>query len=381
MIEKALVGDRRYWSGMALLLAFVIVGGVAYLRQLENGLGVTGLSRSASWGLYIGQFAFFDGIAASAMVVVLLFYLHNDQRFGNVALLGELLAVAGVVMSMLFVVVDLGQPTRVLNVLLYPSPHSLMFWDIMSLSGYLALNGLLAFGALRARGSGLAPKPWLKPVAYLCIPWAIAIQTVSAFLFSGLAARPLWMTAVLVPRFLASALAAGMALLILLIFALGRLLRRHESKAVVDILTRIVIYAAALDLLLVAAEMFTGFYSGVVSDHQSLVRQFLAAGEAGAPAAWMWGAAALMIGALALLSVPGWRRSPGVLAVACAGVFLSAWMDKGVAFIVGGFEVATPVPAYRPSMTEWAVAAGIWALGALMATVFCKIAATVRAPV
>ena len=44
----------------------------------------------------------------------------------------------------------------------------------------------------------------------------------TAFLYSGLAARPFWMTAILAPRFLASAFAAGPALLILLILVLRR---------------------------------------------------------------------------------------------------------------------------------------------------------------
>jgi molybdopterin-containing oxidoreductase family membrane subunit len=366
MIGKALAGDRRYWSWIALLLAVIAAGAAMYIRQLNDGLAITGLSRDVSWGLYIGQFTFFDGIAASAVMVVIPYYLHDAKQFGKAAVLAECLAIAAVIASMLFVLVDLGQPARVLNVLLYPSPHSLMFWDIMSLSGYLLLNAALAFGTVRVGNKGLAPPQWLTIAAYLCIPWAIAIQTVSAFLYGGLAARPLWMTAVLVPRFLASAFAAGTALLILLVFALRQTARFDVGDAVIGKLTTIVTYAASIGALLVAAELFTGFYGGVPADREPLSHQYATA--------WMWMSAALMVAALITLYVPRWRRSPAALVGALAGVVLSVWMDKGLAFIVGGFQPSSlgTVTAYRPTVAEWTVAAGIWALSALMLTVFYK---------
>ena len=216
MIEKAVVGSRRYWTWIFFLLAVIGVGFLCYLRQLSYGLGITGMSRNVTWGLYIGQFTFLVGVAASAVMVVLPYYLHNHKEFARMTILGEFLAISSVCMCMLFIFVDMGQPWRILNVMLHPTPSSMMFWDMVSLGGYLVLNALIALVTLDAERNGVAPAAWIKPVILLSIPWAISIHTVTAFLYSGLPGRTFWLTAILAPRFLASAFASGPALLILL---------------------------------------------------------------------------------------------------------------------------------------------------------------------
>ncbi len=77
MIDKALIGGRKYYGLTAVLLGVIGVGVLCYLWQFFYGLGITGLSRDVSWGLYIAQFTFLVGVAASAVMVVLPYYLHN----------------------------------------------------------------------------------------------------------------------------------------------------------------------------------------------------------------------------------------------------------------------------------------------------------------
>ena len=217
MLEKASQGSRRYWIWIGFLLAVIATGLIAYIFfQMRDGLSVTGLSRDVSWGFYIAQFTFLVGVAASAVMVVLPYYLHDYKAFGKVAILGEFLAIPAVGMCMLFIVVDMGQPQRVINVFLHPTPNSLMFWDTMVVFGYLILNVIISQVTFGAERKGIAPPKWIKPVIILSIPWAVSIHTVTAFLYSGLEARSFWMTAILAPRFLASAFASGPSLLILL---------------------------------------------------------------------------------------------------------------------------------------------------------------------
>ncbi len=232
MLEKALTGSRRYWIWVAFLLALIGIGFVFYLRQLDYGLGITGMSRDVTWGLYIAQFTFLVGVAASAVMVVLPYYLHDYKAFGKITILGEFLAVAAVTMCMLFIFVDLGQPSRVLNVMLYPSPNSVMFWDMVVLNGYLVLNVVIGWTVLDAEQEGHAAAGWVKPLIYLSIPWAVSIHTVTAFLYAGLPGGRFWLTAILAPRFLASAFASGPALLILFCLdpeAIHQVRRRREG--------------------------------------------------------------------------------------------------------------------------------------------------------
>src|SRR5512147_141505 len=148
MLEKALSGDRKYWTWVGFLILLIGLGVFSYLRQLDYGLGITGMSRNVSWALYIAQFTFLVGVAASAVMLVVPYYLHNYKAFGKITILGEFLAVASVFMCLTFVIVDLGQPARAFNVLLYPTPSSILFWDMIVLNGYLLLNMVIGWTIL-----------------------------------------------------------------------------------------------------------------------------------------------------------------------------------------------------------------------------------------
>jgi Ni/Fe-hydrogenase subunit HybB-like protein len=380
LFEKALVGGRRYWLWILFLVGVIAAGLFCYLRQLNYGLGITGLSRDVTWGLYIAQFTFLVGVAASAVMVVLPYYLHDCKAFARITILGEFLAVAAVMMCMLFIFVDMGQPSRVLNVLLYPTPHSIMFWDMVSLAGYLVLNALIAFITLRAEREEMPPPAWIKPVILLSIPWAVSIHTVTAFLYSGLPGRPLWLTAILAPRFLASAFASGPALLILLCMILGKITRAPVGREPLQKLAVIVTYAMSISVFFVLMELFTAFYSGIPEHSEPLRYMFTGLDGHTRLAPWMWTSSVLGAASLVLLLVPRWRHNQKLLAVACAMVFSSLWIDKGIGLIVAAF-VPSPlgvVTEYAPSLPESLISLGVWAVGLLILTVLYKIVLSVR---
>jgi molybdopterin-containing oxidoreductase family membrane subunit len=378
MLEKALIGNRRYWTWLLCLLCVIAVGFFYYMRQLDQGLAITGLSRDVSWGLYIAQFTFFVGVAASAVMVVLPYYLHNYKQFGHIAILGEFLAIAAVIMSILFIFVDLGQPARVLNIILYPSPRSLMFWDMISLSGYLLINATIALVTLNAERDSVPAPKWIRPVILLSIPWAVSIHTVTAFLYSGLSGRPYWLTAILAPRFLASAFAAGPALLILLCLALRRLTGFNAGEEAIRKLAVIMTYAFLINAFFVLVEAFTVFYSRIPGDIEPFEYLYFGLGGSRHLVPWMWLSALFAIAAIVLLLAPSWRRP--LLSLACFLVFTSLWLEKGLALIVGGFIPSSlnSIAPYAPTFPEWSIVAGIWAVGALLITVFYKITLSVR---
>jgi len=380
MFEKAVVGSRRYWLWILGLFLVIGVGFLCYLRQFTYGLGITGLSRDVSWGLYIAQFTFLVGVAASAVMVVLPYYLHNFKVFGKITILGEFLAISAVTMCMLFIFVDMGQPTRVMNVILHPTPHSMMFWDMVSLSGYLLLNGVIALVTLSAERNGVAPPKWIKPVILLSIPWAVSIHTVTAFLYNGLPGRSFWLTAILAPRFLASAFAAGPALLILLCLVIRKLTWFDAGREAIQKVALIVTYAMIVNVFFVLMEFFTVFYAGIPEHVRHFEYLYFGLHGHNSLAPWMWASTILAVVALALLIVPRFRHNEKILALACIVVFLSLWIDKGLGLIVGGF-VPSPletITEYSPTVPEIGITVAVWAIGCLMLTVFYKIALSVR---
>jgi len=380
MLQKAFTGGRNYWILLAVWSLLMFVGLLAYSQQLTEGLQITGMTRDVTWGLYISQFTFLVGVAASAVMVVLPYYLHNYKAFGKLVILGEFLAVSAVLMCMLFIFVDMGQPTRVVNVMLHPSPNSLMFWDMMALMGYLILNAVIGFVTFDAERKGAPSPKWIKPLIYLSIPWAVSIHTVTAFLYAGLEARPFWMTAILGPRFLASAFASGPSLLILLALILRKFTSFDPGKEAIQKLATIVVYAMVINVFFFGVELFTGLYSDMPHHVHHFQYMFLGLDGYGALRPWMWVGQVLTLGAVTLLLIPKIRRQEKYLVVLCVAVVTAIWIEKGLAMVVTGF-IPSPlgkITEYSPTAPEIAITFGVYALGFFVLTVLYRIVLSVR---
>ena len=380
MIEKALKGNRSYWIWIASLVSLIVAGLSAYSQQRWFGLTVTGMGRDASWGLYIAQFTFLVGVAASAVMVVLPYYLHHRKEFGKTVIIGEFMAVSATMMSMLFIMADLGRPDRLLNIMLYPSPHSMVFWDMLALSGYLFLNIISGWAILGAERKGVPAASWVKPLVYISIPWAFSIHTVTAFLYAGLPGRHLWLTAVLAPRFLASAFAAGTALLILVSLILKRTTGYDSGKEAREKLAVLATYGGIANFFLLGMELFTAFYSNVPAHKESLQYLYFGLDGHASLVPLMRFSLIIGLGALVILLVPALKKSTTWLIAACIALVLSIWIDKGVGLVIGGF-VPSPqmeIFEYMPTSVEVFVALGIWSLGLLILTILLKVAVAVK---
>lgn len=380
MLEKALSGSNRYWAWIFFLLAVIGVGVLAYMKQLNEGLGITGLSRDVSWGLYIGQFTFLVGVAASAVMLVIPYYLHDFKKFGKIVILGEFLAVSAVIMCVLFIMADMGQPMRVANILLHPTPGSIVFWDVVVLNGYLLLNLIIGWTTLGADRKGVKPPDWVKPLIYLSIPWAVSIHTVTAFLYAGIPGRHFWLTAVMAARFLASAFAGGPALLIILALLVRKFSKFDPGTEAIQAIGKIVTYAMFANVFLLGLEFFTAFYSNIPGHMHPF--HYLYAGIDGHNklVPLMWLSSILAVVALAILVFPHLRRNENILAFACIALFSSLWIDKGFGLIIGGFVPNTfeGITEYWPTMLETLITLGVWGIGFLLLTVLYKVAIAVR---
>lgn len=380
MLELAIKGSKKYYGWVAFLLGLVGIGFLVYLKQLDFGLGITGLSRDVSWGFYIANFTFLVGVAAGGVMVVLPYYLHDYKAYGKVTILGEFLAIASVVMCITFILVDLGQPMRVLNVLLYPSPNSVLFWDTVVLNGYLFLNLIIGWNVLEAERNGVRYQSWLKPLIYLSIPWAVSIHTVTAYLYCGLPGRGFWLTAILAPRFLSSAFASGPALLILLCLVIRRVTNFDPGWKQIQSLAVTVAYAICINVFFLLCEVFVVFYSQIPEHMDHLIYLFVGLHGHGAYVPWMWTSMVLMVLGIILLVNPVTRKNELTLIVGCIAVFFGCWIDKGMGMISGGF-VPNPlheVNEYIPTLLEGLITIGVYALGFLILTLLFKIAVSVK---
>ena len=377
MVEKVLKGSPKYYLWLIFLLAIIGYAFIVYVFQLIYGLQMTGLTRNTSWGFYIAQFTYLVGVAAAAVMLVLPATFHHYHPYHRVIVFAEFLAIGAVIMCMLFIVVDMGQPQRVLNIILHPTPNSVMFWDATVLCGYLLLNAVIGWTSLEHESRHVAVPRWVKVLVVISIFWAFSIHTVTAFLYAGLPGRHYWLSAIMAARFLASAFCAGPSILLLSLLLLKRLTGFDPGKAVVKSLSITIAYAMGLNMFFYVLELFTAFYSGIPGHAHPIV--FIFNGHEGLNVwlnGWMWFAVVLAFASIFLLAIPKFRNNMKILPWALVMLIIASWIDKGLGLLIGGFS-PTPYETYEvytPTFWEISIGLGIFAVGALVVTLLWKIA-------
>ncbi|TWU46915.1 sulfate reduction electron transfer complex DsrMKJOP subunit DsrP [Rubripirellula reticaptiva] len=375
-------GSFAFYAWMTMLTALFLVGANAWANQVAGGMISTHMTDHVSWGLYIANFTFMVGLAAGGVMMVIPAYLYHDRKMHDVVIIGELLAIAAIVMCLMFVVADLGRPDRFWHMVpgigKFNFPISMLTWDVIVLNGYLILNLHICGYLLYMRFLGRQPNPvWYVPFVMLSIIWAISIHTVTAFLYCGLGGRPFWNTALLAPRFLASAFVSGPAFIIVTMAMMRGLTQVKGLERPIATLTKIIRVTILINLLMVVSELFTEFYTG--GSHVSAAK-YLFFGLHGKTALvpWTWTAIGLNITAACLFLWPGLLgpKFRWLLVSACLMAFVGAWIEKGMGLIVPGFIPSTlhEVVEYVPSMLEWKVTIGIWAFGLMVFTIAIKTA-------
>lgn len=379
MIEKAFHGGKVYWIWMALLTAGICTGFLTYLYQLRQGLWVTGMSRNVSWGFYISQFTFLVGVASSVLIVVLPLYLHNFRAFRRIAALTQFMAVGALVMGLIFIFSDIGMPMRILNVPLHPTPWSMLFYDTAFLPGFLLLNLVIAWTTLGAEKRDVPPPGWVRLLIYLSIPWAVVMHTVTAFIYAGTPGRGFWMTAIMAPRFLVTAFAAGSALLIVLSLLLMAVAKFRVGEKAIQKLITIMLYSLVIDAFFLAVEYYTAFYAHIPSYTETFRYLFFGIGQNRAMVPWYWAMNGTIIASIAVLAFPGTRKSGSRLLAACILALTGLWIDKGFVLVPAAFipNVFGRVTEYPPSLVELLLSAGIYCLGAMIITVLYKVTISV----
>jgi molybdopterin-containing oxidoreductase family membrane subunit len=373
-------GPRTYWLWLALLGALIASGALAYADQVRTGLVLTAMRDQVSWGFYIGNFTFLVGVAAAAVVLVIPAYVYNWRPIREIVIFGELLAISAILMCLLFVLVDIGRPDRFWH--LIPPwgrlnfPQSILAWDVLVLNLYFVINLVVATHILYRAFNG---RPYVKrlvvPLVLLSIPMAVAIHTVTAFLYNGLAARPYWNSSILAPQFLASAFCSGPAILLVVLQVLRRFTGFEIQDQAIWKIAELMAYAMFLNLFLHGAEAFKEYYSN--TEHLLFTKYWYSGlGEHRTLVPYAWSAVGLNVLAFALFIAPAARRNPITLNIGCLAIYAGVYIEKGMGLIIPGLtpDALGEIYEYYPTLTELRVAAGIFALGFLVFTLMLKVA-------
>ena len=378
VIRWGISGSIVYQLYLCILVALMMLGVYAYFVQMKVGLSATNMSDIVSWGFYIANFTFLVGVAAAAVMIIVPSYILKDKDLHKVVIIGECVAIGALIMALMFVFVDLGAPWNAWHLIpiigLFNWPSSLLSWDVLVLNGYLAINLLVPSYILFCHYHNREPDPKkYLPFVFLSIFWAFGIHLVTAFLYQGLPARPFWNNPLMGPRFLASAFAAGPALIMIVLNIIQARSSFKIDEAVYTKIRRIVVVAAIINLIMLFSEIFKEFY---LPTHHSQPAIYLYFGLDGNTelVPWIWtGIAMNVLGTLLLAFKPGGNR-PIVLVPACILLFLGIWIEKGIGTIIPGL-VPSPlgeIVNYAPSWVEVCVTLGVLALGVFVVSVLLK---------
>ena len=379
-LKEVLRGGRSYYLWLAFLAALILIGAFGFSQQIIHGHIVSNMRDPVPWGVFIGTYAFLVGVAAAAVALAVPGYVYDWRPIKEIVILGEIIAISAILMCIVLVMADLGHPERFWHLLPFlgkPNlPSSMIAMNVLILNGYLILNVMIVSYFLYCSFVG---RPYNRvlflTLMFVSIPAAISIHTTTAFIFNVLPARPYWNSAILVPRFIASALCAGPALMVLSFKILRRVAQISIKDEALNKIVEMMVIVLFVNLLLFFAEVVTE-YRSATAHTVHMQYYFEGIGEHVSLVGWAWFGACCNLLAFALLLTPRIRNHPLTMNLGCTLVFVGVFIEKGIGLVLPGFTPGTlgEVYEYTPSSTELLILVGVVGVGILVFTLLCKVA-------
>lgn len=372
--RKWLPVQVRPWD--LLLVAGTAFGAAAFGYQWVNGLGVTGMSNTVSWGLYIILFMFLVGVSAGGLIVVAASELVGTDRFEPLNRLAVIVSGTAIAAAALSILPDIGRPEMFWKMIVQPNWTSPLVWDMVVISLYLSI-AVADLWILTRHGS--ASKA-MHRMALLALPAAVLVHSVTAWIFGLLVARPWWNSALMAPLFISSALVSGTALVLVVAHVAERTTRFELPGGVFSALGRLMVWFIGVDAFLLGAELLTT-YTSRVEDHVMQLEVILTGRLA--PVFW----AEVLLGVaipFVIFAVPRLRSSRVWLVTGATLALLGVFAKRVNILLPGmyeplvGLEPGIPggragqafvlSPSYVPTWVEVGVVVGVLAFAAGLIT-------------
>ncbi len=376
---------RVFWIWAVVMSAIALWGAFAYLHQLRNGLGATGLNTPEYWGIYIICFVFFIGISHAGTLISAILRVANAEWRRSITRSAEFITVLVIGFGAVQPVLDLGRPDRVLNVVLYSQAFSPLLWDVLSIGLYFTASTVYLYVPMipdlaRIRDLGIRPR-WLYSflaigyhdtpaerrtleriigvLAVVVIPIAVSVHTVIGWIFA-LTLRPMWHSAIFGPYFVMGAIFSGIAALIIAMAILRRVYRlgAYFKDIHFNNMGLLLLVMSALWFYFTFAEHLTVWYGGEEAElatlHSKLTGDF-------AFAFWLMCVCCFLV-PFGLMCRRRTRNVAGTT-IASVAVVIGMWLERFIIVVPTSLHprVRLPVVHYLPSWVELSIMAGTFA--------------------
>jgi len=395
----------QIWTGVLCLL--ILNGVVSYIFQLKYGLSVTGMSNYVSWGIYISNFVFFVAISLVGSLISAILKLSNAKWSIPLTRIAEIIAVANIMFAGLIIIVDMGRPDRITNILIYGRIQSPIVWDVLVVSTYLVISILLLYipllpdlALLRDKMKGL-PKwqhqlykilslGWIgseeqyrilhksvNMLAVIIIPVALGIHTVTSWLFAS-TLRGGWNSTNFGPYFVAGAFVVGAAGVIALMYVARRNynLEKYLTDDIFDKMGKLLVMLSLVYTYFTINEYLTPAFK-MMGGEKALIQDLFI----GHFAPMFWGVQifGVIIPVIVMLFKNG--RKPLPLFIVAVMTIIGAWFKRYLIVIPTLFHPYLPaieqngvpkVISYFPTWHEWSITAASLAGSLLVITILFR---------
>jgi len=388
---------RSFYLTLFILIAIILWAIYAYQFQYREGLGVTGLARPIFWGVYITNFVFFIGISHAGTLISAILRLAKAEWRRSITRSAEVITVLVLFFGVGNILMDLGRPDRMLNIIQYSQFRSPLLWDVSSITVYLTASSIYLYlplipdiALLRDRGK---KRPWLYRIlalgwrgtdrqhrllekaisvmAILVIPVAVSVHTVVSFVFA-MTIQPMWHSAIFGPYFVAGAIFSGIAALIVAMNVIRKVYHLEEYLRPVHFnhLGILLLVMTLLWFYFTFAEYLTTYYGGEPI-HMTIFWMKLT----GRFAPYFWGMVLFcFVIPLPILSFKKMRTPLGTL-IASISVIIGMWLERYVIVVptLTNPRLPNEMVRYFPTWIEWSMFAGCIAFFILLYMLFTKL--------
>ena len=388
---------RGFYLTVAVLGLMILWGAAAYWVQFDRGLGVTGLHQPVSWGFYVTNFVFFIGISHAGTLISAILRLSKAEWRRPITRMAEVITVMVLFIGASQILVDLGRPDRLMNVIFYGRYQSPLLWDATSISAYLTASTfylylplipdiailrdhlgkrrlLYSVLALGWQGTERQQKILNRAIAIMAvvvIPIAVSVHTVVSFVFS-MTIQPAWHSSIFGPYFVAGAIFSGIAALIIAMAVIRRIYRLDAYLKPIHFryLGYLLLVMTLLWFYLTFAEYLTGYYGNEPEEMKVFLSKFT-----GHFAPFFWTMVVCNFVIPLVLLVRLGRRTVTKTVVASAAVVVGMWLERFNIVVPTLSNPRLPFPEgqYWPTWVEWGETAGSFGVFILFYVLFVKL--------
>ncbi|MFQ5712322.1 MAG: NrfD/PsrC family molybdoenzyme membrane anchor subunit [Candidatus Geothermarchaeales archaeon] len=402
VLLRPLIHSGKAFSLFAgVMIAIITWAAYAYYVQLTEGLIVTGMRDVVLWGLYVTNFVFFIGISHAGTLISAILRITGAEWRRPITRMAEAITVFALIVAAPMVIIDLGRPERMFNLIFHGRIQSPILWDLISISTYLTgciiylflpmvpdlaflrdrlkrtsswrrrLYKTLSLGWSGSEEQKRRLEKGIAVMAVIIIPIAVSVHTVVSWIF-GMTLRVGWHSTIFGPYFVVGAIFSGIASIII---AMGIFRRVYHLEDYIKPL-----HFQYLGLMLLAlnisyiyfmiSEYLTTLYTAESADIALL--NSLGMGEY---APLFWGM--LIIGFVLPAFILAIRRTRTVLGTVVAAILVDVamWVKRFMIIIPSLVTPMLPYEwgQYQPTWVEWSITAGAFAVFMLLYAVFSKV--------